>query len=501
MPGPEKPIFETGRKVDVSIATAPATAPATVKERKPLFAQDNSIIPACDVEDIPALEALVDATADMEGIGGYKLGMTVFFEEGLKKAVEVVKSRTDKPVIIDYQKAGNDIPEMGAKFARSLKKAGADAAILFPFAGPATQEAWTTALQEEGLGVLVGAHMTHKNFLRSEGGYIANDTPRRAFELAVEMGVTDFVVPGNKPKYVDKYRRLFTKLLGEDGFTMSAPGFVDQGGDVSVTGKVAGKRWNAIVGGGIYKAKNMREAAQGLVDKIKRKEVFDPEEADRIVAEMNQQEKEGRQAKAEEILDRTGAVLDGHFVLRSGKHSDTYINKDFVYLHTQETEALCDMMADAFVEDDVDVVVGPALGGIVLSNNVARLLTEKTGKDVIAAFAEKDTDDNLVFTRGYDQFIPGKKVLVVEDILTSGGSAKKAIDLTESTGGEVVGLSVIANRNPKEVTSEALGVRRLEAMIEIDKTPKTWLPKDCPKCEAGIPVDNKVGAAKKLSQI
>jgi orotidine-5'-phosphate decarboxylase len=261
-------------RLDASAATAPATAVAMAGERRLLIPLQKSIIPACDVEDLDTLKVLAHETAGQEGIGAFKIGMTVFFEEGLKRAVEIIRGETDKPIIVDYQKAGNDIPEMGSKFARAVKKAGAEAAILFPFTGPATQEAWTDALVEQGVLPIVGGHMTHKSFLRSEGGYIADDTPERIYTFAAESGkVKDFVVPGNKPLYVETYKTLLDGILGVDGFTLYAPGFVTQGGDLSETGKVAGNYFHGIVGGALYDAQaksgiTIGEAAKQFSDKI-----------------------------------------------------------------------------------------------------------------------------------------------------------------------------------------------------------------------------------------
>lgn len=155
-----------------------------------------------------------------------------------------------------------------------LAEADVQAAILFPFAGPATQKAWTEACQsigahqDEGINVLIGGHMTHDKFLASEGGYIADDAPERIYRLAAEMGIRDFVVPGNKVEFVTKYRELLESILGEGQFCLYAPGFVSQGGDISETGRAAGRKWHAIVGSAIYKAEDPTAAAQKMVSQI-----------------------------------------------------------------------------------------------------------------------------------------------------------------------------------------------------------------------------------------
>ena len=111
--------------------------------------------------------------------------------------------------------------------------------------------------------------MTQKEFLESEGGFIAN--PEKIYEIAVECGVSNFVVPGNKVEFVLKYRQLLERLLGQGNFTLYAPGFIAQGGNISETGKVAGENWHAIVGSAIYKAEgveNMRQAAIEITSQI-----------------------------------------------------------------------------------------------------------------------------------------------------------------------------------------------------------------------------------------
>lgn len=238
------------------------------EERKSLIPLPRSVIPACDVPDLETFEKLVRETAVVPGIGGYKVGLELAAPYGLVEVVKKAREYTNLPIIYDHQKAGNDIPELGVKFAEGLKKSGVDAAILFPFSSPVTQREWTVACQNAGLTVIVGGHMTHKEFLESEGGYIANSAPERIYRLAAEMGIRDFVVPGNKVEFVNTYRQLLEEILGEGNFTLYAPGFIAQGGDITETGQVAGKNWHAIVGSGIYRAQNMREAAYQAVSKL-----------------------------------------------------------------------------------------------------------------------------------------------------------------------------------------------------------------------------------------
>lgn len=238
---------------------------------KPLISLQRSVIPACDVDSLEKLAEVVCGTAWVPGIGAYKVGLELVIPFGLTSVVKVVRLHTKLPIIYDHQKAGNDIPEMGPKFAKAVKSAGADAVILFPFAGPATHCSWIKACQAEGLVVLAGGHMTHKEFLESDDGYVRDNAPSRIYTLAAEIGVTDFVVPGNKPEYVERYKKLFEHLLGHGNFQLYAPGFISQGGDISETGKVAGESWHAIVGSALYQqegAENIKAVAQKLTAQI-----------------------------------------------------------------------------------------------------------------------------------------------------------------------------------------------------------------------------------------
>lgn len=236
-----------------------------------LIKQQKSVVIACDVSSLKKLEELVRATSNVPGIGAYKVGLELVIPFGLKRVVKTIRKHTTLPVIYDHQKGGTDIPELGSKFAQAVKSSGANAVILFPFGGAATEKEWIKACQEEGLIVLVGGHMTQKEFLEEEGGFISRVGPEKIYTIAAKNGVSNFVVPGNKVEFVQKYRQLLEKILGAANFSLYAPGFITQGGDISETGKVAGKNWHAIVGSAIYKAEgveNIRKAALEITSQI-----------------------------------------------------------------------------------------------------------------------------------------------------------------------------------------------------------------------------------------
>jgi orotidine-5'-phosphate decarboxylase len=147
-----------------------------------------------------------------------------------------------------------------------LRRAEVNAIILFPMSGPATLEAWTEAAKERDLTVLVGGWMTHPKFLKSQGGYIDDFAAIQIYELAADLGVTNFVVPGNNIDAIKEIRNTLV-VKGVDP-TLFAPGFVAQGGEITDAGKAAGSLWHAIVGRGIYGASDIKAAALELSGKL-----------------------------------------------------------------------------------------------------------------------------------------------------------------------------------------------------------------------------------------
>lgn len=193
------------------------------------------------------------------------------------------------------------------------------------------------------------------------------------------------------------------------------------------------------------------------------------------------------------ILHRCGAVLTGgHFVYASGKHGEAYVNKDAVYPFTGIVAQLCEVLARHFAEHEVDVVVGPAIGGVILSQWVTHYITMLTNHTIHSVYAEK-SDDGYALTRGYDKYVVGKRVLVVEDVLTTGGSATRTIEVVRAAGGEVIGVGALCNRGG--VTKESLAnVPELFALVEISL--EMWPEEDCPLCRRGVTVNTNVGKGR-----
>ena len=192
-----------------------------------------------------------------------------------------------------------------------------------------------------------------------------------------------------------------------------------------------------------------------------------------------------------------GAIVkDSHFVYSSGRHSSVYINKDALYLHSNVISTLCQLMSQPYNADEVDVVVGPVLGGIVLSQWVAYYLNAgRASGETLALYAEKEgdgPDKQFLFRRGYDRYIPGKNVLVVEDVLTTGGSARQVIELVRMHGGNVIGLSALCNRG--DVQPGDIGNVPISTLIAV--TLKTFTEAECPYCQQQIPINTELGKGK-----
>ncbi len=233
---------------------------------KSIIGVSRSIVPACDFDSIEVFERLVRETSDLSKVGAYKIGFELGLKFGLSKVVNVCRKYSDKPIIYDHQKAGTDVPFTGERFAKVCVDSGVDAVILFPQAGPETEKSWISACLNAGLGVIVGGEMTHPAYLASDGGFLLDDAPIRMYDIAIELGVSDFVVPGNKPEKILKYKEFFEERGVRP--VLYSPGLVAQGGELTESGKVAGDYWHAIVGRGIYAASNIRKAVEEFCSKI-----------------------------------------------------------------------------------------------------------------------------------------------------------------------------------------------------------------------------------------
>ena len=178
--------------------------------------------------------------------------------------------------------------------------------------------------------------------------------------------------------------------------------------------------------------------------------------------------------RALEVLKEAGVLLEGHFLLTSGRHSEKYLQCAKIFQYTKYSEELCKSLAEQFVGAGVEVVIGPAIGAIQMTYEVSRHLGVKN------IFAERE-DGKMTLRRGFT-IEPGQKVLVVEDVVTTGGSVREVIDIVKEMGGDVVGLGVIVDRTGGKID---FGVPLASVVsIEVESFEKD----DCPLCKKGIPL-------------
>jgi orotate phosphoribosyltransferase len=185
-------------------------------------------------------------------------------------------------------------------------------------------------------------------------------------------------------------------------------------------------------------------------------------------------------------LDRVGAILlDRHFVYKSGKHGSGYINMDPLFPDVELVAAICAELVRPF-EGSFDSVAGPATGGIVLAFAAAG----QAGRAGVRAVWADKTADGFAFERaGFLGHVSGRRVLVVEDLLTTGGSVAAVCREVVRHGGELVGASVICNRGA--VTAGQIGVPRLESLATVNF--EAVDPQRCPLCAAGVPIVADIG--------
>ncbi|MCL1790392.1 MAG: orotate phosphoribosyltransferase [Peptococcaceae bacterium] len=214
------------------------------------------------------------------------------------------------------------------------------------------------------------------------------------------------------------------------------------------------------------------------------------------------------------IFEETGALLRGHFLLTSGKHSEYYVQCAQVLQYPDKARLLAQHLATAYTDSQISVVVGPAMGGIHLSHEVAHALGTRS------LFTER-VDGKMELRRNF-KIAPGEKILVVEDVITTGGSVREVIRLLQDLGGEIVGIGCLVNRSPDmrspdmrghtaadtdptatdimptalfEYQASNLELRSLPlaALLRLDI--QAYEPADCPLCAQGLPWE-KPGSRK-----
>lgn len=172
-----------------------------------------------------------------------------------------------------------------------------------------------------------------------------------------------------------------------------------------------------------------------------------------------------------EVFKDSGALLEGHFILTSGLHSDKYFQCAKVFQYPWHAETLCRDIAGHFRDEKIDVVVSPAVGGIVFGQEVGRLL------GVRAIFAER-VDGRMTLRRGFE-IHPGERVLLAEDVTTTGGSVKEVLEAVKGMEAEIIAVTAVVDRSGGKAQ---FGVPYF-SLFQMEVT--NYDPADCPLCAAG----------------
>jgi orotate phosphoribosyltransferase len=179
------------------------------------------------------------------------------------------------------------------------------------------------------------------------------------------------------------------------------------------------------------------------------------------------------------VFENAGALLSGHFLLSSGNHSNRYLQCALVTQYPSVAAQLSTALARSFLSQPIDAVLGPAVGGIVIAQEVAQALARGGNAKVRALFCER-VDGKMALRRGF-ALQPGERVLAVEDVITTGGSVKEAIALAKAAGAQVVGVGSFIDRSaaPPELGAPLTALLKIQAEI--------WPPEKCPLCQQGSP--------------
>lgn len=192
------------------------------------------------------------------------------------------------------------------------------------------------------------------------------------------------------------------------------------------------------------------------------------------------------QQRITQLLKEAGVLMEGHFLLTSGKHSAKYLQCAKIFRNTKYSEELCKELAEQYAGDNVQLVIGPAMGAVQMAYEVSRHL------GVENFFTERDEQGEMQLRRGFS-IEKGQRVLIVEDVVTTGGSVREVIRLVEEMGGVVAGVGSLVDRTGGSID---FGVP-FKSVISI--AVEAYQPEECPLCKAGeIPLV-KPGSRKKLS--
>ena len=189
------------------------------------------------------------------------------------------------------------------------------------------------------------------------------------------------------------------------------------------------------------------------------------------------------QQRALQIFEEAGVLMKGHFLLTSGRHSDRYLQCAQIFRNPKYSEEICGALAENWRRKGIEIVIGPAMGAVQMAYEVSRALGCEN------FFTERGADGKMALRRGF-RVLPGQKVLVVEDVVTTGGSVREVMELVRAAGGMVAGVGAVVDRTAGKID---FGVP-FRAVASLDV--RSWAPEDCPLCRAGAPAPVKPGSRR-----
>jgi orotidine-5'-phosphate decarboxylase len=450
---------------------------------------------------------IIQATKDI--VLGYKIN-SAFYEGYGAEGTELfddtcsyVEFAAPERLLIKDMKRG-DIGNTNVGYARHLKNA--DAMTINGYFGEEANEPFLSEEFKEKL-IIVLAKTSNKGSAEfqdkmSEG---------RPIYLHMAKNVMDWgkykncavVVGGTHPFHLLQVR----SVIGPDGIIL-VPGIGAQGGDLKAT----------IVYG-------TNKDGEGIIINMSRSVIYASKEKDftekarEEVIRMNNEiaeylklpkvRWEDVMAKFYEeetfkiLAERNAIIKDDHFVYQAGQHGPAYVAKDKVSIGPLAIDEIGRMLADLMKDYEIDTVVVPAAGAIVLGHVVAKYLCHFKGKDVNSVYLEKNTENRdsfdynkFIVTRGFEEYIKDKNVAVLEDITNSGDTIIKIICCVEKTGGKVTTVGVICNRGG--ITAENLGKNITLVNLSVLDLVKYEPGKGkCPLCDNNVPINTTFGHGKK----
>lgn len=232
----------------------------------PPFSEPFGLVPALDVDSVDDMLRIVEKTCAVEGMAGYKLGLTGALRVGLMAAIQAIRRLTKLPILYDHQKAGPDMPDMAGKFAKLCKDCGADGLVLFPVAGPQAVRSFVGETLKHGMIAAVGGHIPVPDYVIGGGGFMADDVIHRIAAIAAEVGARHFILPANDADRIHRHVAWSMRVVKSPAVFLT--GFGPLGGkieDAFAAAEGCPARF-AIVGRNVCAAPNPHDAARRFID-------------------------------------------------------------------------------------------------------------------------------------------------------------------------------------------------------------------------------------------